>query len=184
MQLNQLIDNICLLKYICKVFQNIAVTVVFCPYGIQAELQGGVLFWVLRWGEQMAELSVWVGLSYCDGGWNTVNVLKRGLLASAGLNDVYEQDRKGMGGPLTVSSPLYLGGVPPGVKHPALNKHSLLHGENLLVIYRFIILITSNSNLKKVGRTLWYIYLTWVRALLLIILIVHYNFCSKLFETL
>lgn len=103
----------------------------FCTYGIQAELQGGVLFWVLRWGEQTAELSVWVGLSYCDGGWNTVNVLKRGLLASAGLNDVYEQDRKGMGGPLTISSPLYLGGVPPGVKHPALNKHSLLHGESL-----------------------------------------------------
>lgn len=99
-----------------------------CPHNIQAELQGGVLFWVLRWGEQTAELSVWVGLSYCDGGWNTLNVLKRGPLASAGLNGVYEQDRKGIGGPLTISSPLYLGGVPPGVKHPALNKHSLLHG--------------------------------------------------------
>ncbi|XP_016124971.1 usherin [Sinocyclocheilus grahami] len=95
---------------------------------ILAELQGGVLFWVLRWGEQMAELSVWVGLSYCDGGWNTLNVLKRGPLASAGLNGIYEQDRKGIGGPLTISSPLYLGGVPPGVKHPALNKHSFLHG--------------------------------------------------------
>ncbi|RXN20724.1 usherin [Labeo rohita] len=95
---------------------------------VLAELQGGVLFWVLRWGEQTAELSVWVGLSYCDGGWNTANVLKRGPLASAGLNDIYEQDRKSMGGSLTVSSPLYLGGVPPEVKHPALNKHSLLHG--------------------------------------------------------
>ncbi|XP_016350129.1 usherin-like, partial [Sinocyclocheilus anshuiensis] len=95
---------------------------------ILAELQGGVLFWVLRWSEQTAELSVWVGLSYCDGGWNTLNVLKRGPLASAGLNGVYEQDRKGIGGPLTISSPLYLGGVPRGVKHPALNKHSLLHG--------------------------------------------------------
>lgn len=109
-------------------FQDIIVTVV-CV--IQAELQGGVLFWLLRWGEQTAELSVWVGLSYCDGGWNTLSVLKRGLLASAGLNDVYEQERKGMGGPLTISSPLYVGGVPPGVVHPALNKHSLLHGETL-----------------------------------------------------
>uniref|UniRef100_A0A8C1J3X3 Usherin n=1 Tax=Cyprinus carpio TaxID=7962 RepID=A0A8C1J3X3_CYPCA len=35
-----------------------------------------------------AELSVWVGLSYCDGGWNTLNVLKRGPLASAGLNGI------------------------------------------------------------------------------------------------
>ncbi|KAK7153113.1 hypothetical protein R3I93_011118 [Phoxinus phoxinus] len=95
---------------------------------ILAELQGGVLFWLLRWGDQTAELSVWVGLSYCDGGWNTLSVLKRGLLASAGLNDVYEQERKGTGGPLTISSPLYVGGVPPGVVHPALNKHSLLHG--------------------------------------------------------
>uniref|UniRef100_A0A671RF78 Usherin-like n=1 Tax=Sinocyclocheilus anshuiensis TaxID=1608454 RepID=A0A671RF78_9TELE len=55
---------------------------------ILAELQGGVLFWVLRWSEQTAELSVWVGLSYCDGGWNTLNVLKRGPLASAGLNGI------------------------------------------------------------------------------------------------
>nr|XP_009291422.1 usherin [Danio rerio] len=95
---------------------------------ILAELQGGVLFWVLRWGEQTVELSVWVGLSYCDGGWNTLSVLKRGHLASAGLNDMYEQERKAIGGPLTISSPLYIGGVPPGVTHPALNKHSLLHG--------------------------------------------------------
>ncbi|TRY59648.1 hypothetical protein DNTS_027391, partial [Danionella cerebrum] len=95
---------------------------------ILAELQGGALFWVLRWGEQMVELSVWVGLSYCDGGWNTMTLLKRGPLASAGLNDVYEQERKSMAGPLTISSPLYIGGVPPGVSHPALNKHSLLHG--------------------------------------------------------
>ncbi|XP_052001042.1 usherin [Xyrauchen texanus] len=95
---------------------------------ILAELRGGVLFWVLRWGEQMVELSVWVGLSYCDGGWNTLSVLKRGALTSASLNDVYEQERKAMGGPLTITSPMYLGGVPPRVLHPALNKHSLLHG--------------------------------------------------------
>ncbi|XP_065144388.2 usherin [Paramisgurnus dabryanus] len=95
---------------------------------ILAELQGGILFWVLRWGEQTAELSVWVGLSYCDGTWNSLNVLKRGSLVSAGLNDVYEQERKNIGGLLTISSPLYLGGVPPEVLHPALNQHSLLHG--------------------------------------------------------
>lgn len=93
------------------------------------ELQGGVLFWVLRWGEQTAEMSVWVGLSYCDGAWNTLNVLKRGSLVSAGLNDVYEQERKVNGGPLRINSPLYLGGLPSEVLHPALNKHSLLHGK-------------------------------------------------------
>lgn len=123
------------LKLICTVFQNIIVTVV-CV--IQAELQGGVLFWLLRWGEQTAELRVWVGLSYCDGGWNTLSVLKKGLLASAGLNDVYEQERKGMGGPLTISSPLYVGGVPPGVVHPALNKHSLLHGKTLTGLFVYM----------------------------------------------
>ncbi|XP_056624652.1 usherin [Triplophysa dalaica] len=95
---------------------------------ILVELQGGVLFWVLRWGEETAEMSVWVGLSYCDGAWNTLNVLKRGSLVSAGLNDVYEQERKVNGGPLRINSPLYLGGVPSEVLHPALNKHSLLHG--------------------------------------------------------
>ncbi|KAL7861382.1 hypothetical protein SRHO_G00128230 [Serrasalmus rhombeus] len=93
-----------------------------------AELQGGILSWVLRWGEQSAELAVWVGLSYCDGGWNSATLLKRGALSGAGLNEALEEQRSRRGGPLTISSPLYLGGVPAGLQHPALLRHSLLHG--------------------------------------------------------
>ncbi|XP_049320201.1 usherin isoform X1 [Astyanax mexicanus] len=95
---------------------------------ILAELQGGILSWVLRWGEQSAELAVWVGLSYCDGGWNSATMLKRGSVAGAGLNEALEQQRSRRGGPLTISSPLYLGGVPADLQHPALQRHSLRHG--------------------------------------------------------
>lgn len=96
---------------------------------VQAELQSGILSWTLRWGQQSAELAVWVGLSYCDGGWNSATLLKRGGLAGAGLNDAIEQQRGQRGGPLTISSPLYLGGVPAGLQHSALRQHSLLHGK-------------------------------------------------------
>ncbi|XP_066526697.1 usherin [Hoplias malabaricus] len=95
---------------------------------ILAELEGGILSWTLQWGGQNAEMSVWVGLSYCDGSWNSATLLKRGELTGAGLNDALEQQRNQRGGPLTINSPLYLGGVPQEIKHPALHQHSLLHG--------------------------------------------------------
>ncbi|KAF7704133.1 hypothetical protein HF521_021205 [Silurus meridionalis] len=95
---------------------------------ILAELQGGILSWALRWGDQKAELAVWVGLSYCDGGWNSVMMLKRGALTRAALNHAVEQHRSERGGNLNITSPLYIGGVPGGLQHPALHQHSLLHG--------------------------------------------------------
>ncbi|KAK3537246.1 hypothetical protein QTP70_004660 [Hemibagrus guttatus] len=95
---------------------------------ILAELQGGILSWVLLWGDQRVELAVWVGLSYCDGGWNSVTLLKRGTLTRAALNHALEQQRSERGGNLNITSPLYVGGVPAGLQHPALHQHSLLHG--------------------------------------------------------
>uniref|UniRef100_A0A4W4GYM7 Usher syndrome 2A (autosomal recessive, mild) n=1 Tax=Electrophorus electricus TaxID=8005 RepID=A0A4W4GYM7_ELEEL len=73
-------------------------------------------------------LAAWVGLSYCDGRWNRATLLKRGALTAAGLNGAMEHRRGPLGGPLTVTSPLYLGGVPDGLRHPALRQHSLLQG--------------------------------------------------------
>ncbi|KAF5890052.1 usherin isoform X1, partial [Clarias magur] len=95
---------------------------------ILAELQGGILSWVLRWGEQRAELALWVGLSYCDGGWNSVAMLKRGVLTRAAMNHASEQHRSERGGNLNITSPFYIGGVPAGLQHPALHQYSLLHG--------------------------------------------------------
>lgn len=74
-------------------------------------------------------LDVWVGLSYCDGGWNSVTMLKRGALTRAALNHALEQHRSERGGNLNITSPLYVGGVPAGLQHPALHQHSLLHGQ-------------------------------------------------------
>uniref|UniRef100_A0AAY4ADY9 Usher syndrome type IIa protein homolog n=1 Tax=Denticeps clupeoides TaxID=299321 RepID=A0AAY4ADY9_9TELE len=95
---------------------------------IQAELQGGILTWTLHWGTQVTEVSLWVGLSYCDGGWNSLTLQKRGALASAELNEAFEEERSATRGILKVTSPLYLGGVPPDLTHRALTVLNLLHG--------------------------------------------------------
>ncbi|XP_076156222.1 usherin [Alosa pseudoharengus] len=95
---------------------------------ILAELEGGILTWTLRWASQQTQVSLWVGLSYCDGIWNSVSLAKRGVSASAVLNQASEQERGARRGILRVSSPLYLGGVPHNLHHKALNSHSHLHG--------------------------------------------------------
>ncbi|KAK1793453.1 hypothetical protein P4O66_011830 [Electrophorus voltai] len=93
---------------------------------VLAEMQGGLLSWALSWAGHSVELATWVGLSYCDGRWNRATLLKRGALTAAGLNGAMEHRRGPLGGPLTVTSPLYLGGVPDGLRPPALRQHSLL----------------------------------------------------------
>uniref|UniRef100_A0A8C7Q6N4 Usher syndrome 2A (autosomal recessive, mild) n=1 Tax=Oncorhynchus mykiss TaxID=8022 RepID=A0A8C7Q6N4_ONCMY len=87
---------------------------------ILAELEGGMLSLVLSWHGHMTELSMWAGLSYCDGGWNQLSLVKQGDVISASMNDWSEQLRGVAGGELGVDSPLYLGGVPPELNHEAL----------------------------------------------------------------
>ncbi|KAK6307053.1 hypothetical protein J4Q44_G00222010 [Coregonus suidteri] len=95
---------------------------------ILAELEGGMLSLVLSWRGHMTELSMWAGLSYCDGGWNQLSLVKQGAVISASINDWSEQLREVAGGELGVDSPLYLGGVPPELNHGALVSHSHRHG--------------------------------------------------------
>ncbi|KAJ8400312.1 hypothetical protein AAFF_G00396950 [Aldrovandia affinis] len=92
---------------------------------IVAELEGGILTWALRWGGRTTQVSLWVGLSYCDGGWNRVSLQKRGSMAAVSMNGAEEQQR-GAAGALGLSSPLYLGGIPSSLVHRGLS--SLLHG--------------------------------------------------------
>ncbi|XP_062312043.1 usherin-like, partial [Osmerus eperlanus] len=93
-----------------------------------AELEGGLLSWVLSWGGHVTHLSMWVGLSYCDGEWNQLSLVKEGSLISASLNDWSEYQRGEGGGRLRVDSPLYLGGVPPHLSHRGLASMSHRHG--------------------------------------------------------
>uniref|UniRef100_UPI0037E7E888 usherin n=1 Tax=Semicossyphus pulcher TaxID=241346 RepID=UPI0037E7E888 len=93
------------------------------------ELEGGLLSFILASGGHVTELSMWAGLSYCDGDWKQLSLAKRGSLILAAVNDWAEESR-GAGGAvrLRVDSPLFLGGVPPELKHPALDSRSHKHG--------------------------------------------------------
>lgn len=78
----------------------------------------------------MTELSMWVGLSYCDGDWKQLSLAKRGYVISAAVDDWAEETR-GSGGAtrLRVDTPLYLGGVPDDLIHPVVESRSHKHGE-------------------------------------------------------
>ncbi|TDH17235.1 hypothetical protein EPR50_G00006290 [Perca flavescens] len=93
------------------------------------ELEAGLLSFILASEGHVTELSMWVGLSYCDGDWKQLSLAKRGSLISAAVNDWAEETR-GVGGAvrLRVDSPLYLGGVPMELTHPALDSKSHKHG--------------------------------------------------------
>lgn len=94
------------------------------------ELEAGLLSFILAADGHVTELSMWVGLGYCDGDWKQLSLAKRGPLISAAVND-WSEETRGVGGSvrLSVDSPLYLGGVPTELIHPALDSHSHKHGE-------------------------------------------------------
>lgn len=93
-------------------------------------MEAGLLSFILVSDGHMTELSMWVGLSYCDGEWKQLSLAKRGSLIVAAVDDWVEETR-GVGGAirLRVDSPLYLGGVPRELIHPALDHQSHKHGE-------------------------------------------------------
>lgn len=94
------------------------------------ELEAGLLSFIIASEGHVTELSMWAGLRYCDGDWKQLSLAKRGSLISAAVNDWAEETR-GVGGVVTlrVDSPLYLGGVPTELTHPALERQSHKHGE-------------------------------------------------------
>ncbi|XP_028328840.1 usherin isoform X1 [Gouania willdenowi] len=93
------------------------------------ELEAGLLSFIVASEGQMIELTMWVGLSYCDGDWKQLSLAKRGPLISAAVGDWAEEARGAAGAArLSVDSPLYLGGVPTELVHPALGSRSHKHG--------------------------------------------------------
>ncbi|KAK2854220.1 hypothetical protein Q5P01_006881 [Channa striata] len=93
------------------------------------ELEAGLLSFILATEGHVTELSMWVGLSYCDGDWRQLSLAKRGSLISAAVDD-WAEETSGAGGPaeLRVDSAFYLGGVPMEMVHPALDGQSHKHG--------------------------------------------------------
>ncbi|KAM4602923.1 usherin [Polymixia lowei] len=93
------------------------------------ELEGGLLYFILSRGGHVTDLSMWVGLSYCDGDWNQLSLAKHGSIIFAAVNDWAEEMRGvGGGGGLGNDSLVYLGGVPIELVHPALVGRSHRNG--------------------------------------------------------
>lgn len=93
-------------------------------------MEGGLLSVILAADGHTTELSMWVGLSYCDGEWKKLSVAKRGLFVLAAVDDWAEEVRGGGEAVrLSVDSVLYLGGVPAELHHPVLLSQSHRHGE-------------------------------------------------------
>jgi len=101
------------------------------------ELEAGLLAFILACDGYVTELSMWVGLSYCDRDWKQLSLAKHGSVISAAVNDWAEETR-GVGGALRlrVDSPFYLGGVPTELSHPALDGRSHKHGEIFVYVQR------------------------------------------------
>ncbi|XP_077569166.1 usherin [Stigmatopora nigra] len=96
---------------------------------ILVELKGGLLSFVLSADSHKTELSMWAGLSYCDGDWKRLSLIKRGSHISASVDDWAEQTKSTQAvGRFRVDSPLYLGGVPIQLAHKALDLYSHRHG--------------------------------------------------------
>lgn len=102
------------------------------------ELEGGLLSFVVASEGHVTELNTWVGLSYCDGDWKQLSLAKRGALIFGAVGDWAEETRGDAARRLRVDSPLYVGGVPTELSHPALNSRSHRHGETLLFPSSFI----------------------------------------------
>ncbi|KAK1328091.1 hypothetical protein QTO34_012514 [Cnephaeus nilssonii] len=83
------------------------------PDFLAVELKSGILSLRLNTSLTFTRVDLWLGLSYCDGTWNTVTVRKEGALVSASLNELMERVSQPRAQPLAVNSPVYLGGVPP-----------------------------------------------------------------------
>ncbi|XP_036133319.1 usherin [Molossus molossus] len=83
------------------------------PDFLAVELKSGLLRLRLNTSVTFTQVDLWLGLSYCAGQWNTVIVKKEGSVLSVSMNELMERVSEPSAQPLTVTSPVYLGGVPP-----------------------------------------------------------------------
>ncbi|KAM5300669.1 usherin [Glossophaga mutica] len=82
------------------------------PDFLAVELKSGLLSLRLNTSLTFTRLDLWLGLSYCDGKWNKVVLKRAGPVVSASMNELTERVSEARAQPLTVNSPVYLGGAP------------------------------------------------------------------------
>ncbi|XP_004439711.1 PREDICTED: usherin [Ceratotherium simum simum] len=82
------------------------------PDFLAIELKNGILSFQLNTSLTFTQVDLWLGLSYCDGKWNKVIVKKEGSFISASVNELMEHVSESKAQPLTVNSPVYVGGTP------------------------------------------------------------------------
>ncbi|KAJ6666895.1 hypothetical protein lerEdw1_018897 [Lerista edwardsae] len=87
------------------------------PDYLAAELKSGILLFLLRTGLVSTHVNLWLGLSYCDGKWNTVILKKEGLVVSASVNELTKQVVQPGLDQLNVNSPVYIGGIPEEIQN-------------------------------------------------------------------
>ncbi|KAM5206303.1 usherin isoform 2-T2 [Hipposideros larvatus] len=83
------------------------------PDFLAMELKSGILSLRLNTSLTLTQVDLWLGLSYCDGSWNTVIVRKEGSVIAASMNGLTERVSEPRAQPLVVNSPVYVGGAPP-----------------------------------------------------------------------
>nr|XP_032803561.1 usherin [Petromyzon marinus] len=96
---------------------------------ITCVLSGEQLLFAVAIGSQTALLNATVGRSYCDGRWHTVTVGRNASFISASLDGAPAATAVGVVGDLKITSPFYLGGVPPGLPAEGLLHHRSSHPE-------------------------------------------------------
>ncbi|XP_054432559.1 LOW QUALITY PROTEIN: usherin [Pteronotus mesoamericanus] len=82
------------------------------PDFLAVELKSGLLSLRLNTSLTFTRVDLWLGLSYCRGKWNKVIVQKEGPVVSASVNELMERVSESRAQPLTVNSPIYVGGAP------------------------------------------------------------------------
>ncbi|XP_063775500.1 usherin [Pseudophryne corroboree] len=85
---------------------------------IMAQLNNGILTLECKNKSWQTQVSLWAGLSYCDGRWNNVHLTKEGSSLSVLLNDLEERVAESETAALeiNVTSPVFVGGVPERVR--------------------------------------------------------------------
>ncbi|XP_042331708.1 LOW QUALITY PROTEIN: usherin [Sceloporus undulatus] len=87
------------------------------PDYIAVELKSGILSFRLKNGIVSTRVNLWLGLSYCDGKWNTILLKKEGAIVSASMNKLIEHVVEPDLEQLFVNSPVYIGGIPDEVQN-------------------------------------------------------------------
>ncbi|KAM3930149.1 usherin [Leptodactylus fuscus] len=87
------------------------------PDYILVQLDNGNLTVKYNSNSSLIQVSLWAGLSYCDGRWNQISVKKEGELFCVRLNNLIERMVEPEALEIKLDSPVFIGGVPESVQN-------------------------------------------------------------------